>query len=352
MKYRIIIALVFIVFTVSVSYIALQNVKTNTQSSNITQTLNQKIETTKKSNPLMIEVMRESDYPGSDIVIEEELAPGSNYKRYLTSYKSDGLKIFALLTVPTGTQPLEGWPAIVFNHGYIPPEQYTTTERYVAYVDGLAREGYVVFKIDYRGHGESEGTPSGAYYAPGYTSDVLNASSSLKKLNYVNRDKIGAWGHSMAGTILTRAMAVKPDEYKAVVIWGGVVGSHEDIYREWWSKRRPGPTFTPSQREMNANRPSRQSFISQYGEPDDDNEFWKSISPTTYLSEINVPIQLDHGTLDETVPVELSIQYADRLKNAGKTVELFTYPGSNHDIEQGFTLAMQRTVDFFDKYLK
>ena len=46
---------------------------------------------------------------------------------------------------------------IVFNHGYIPPAEYRTTERYVAYVDGFARNGYIVFRPDYRGHDQSEG---------------------------------------------------------------------------------------------------------------------------------------------------------------------------------------------------
>ena len=53
-----------------------------------------------------------------------------------------------LLTVPLGDVPAGGFPAIVFVHGYIPPEIYRTTERYVDYVDALARSGFVVFKID------------------------------------------------------------------------------------------------------------------------------------------------------------------------------------------------------------
>jgi len=106
-------------------------------------------------NPLSIEWLRQQDYPGSEIVIEETLAPGSNYTRYIASYRSEGLKIFALLTVPSGEKPESGWPVIVFNHGYIRPDQYRTTERYVAYVDGFARNGYIVFKSDYRGHGNS-----------------------------------------------------------------------------------------------------------------------------------------------------------------------------------------------------
>src|SRR5215212_287585 len=106
-------------------------------------------------NPLQIDAMRARDYPGSDIVIESTLDPGVNYNRYYVSYLSDGLKIYALMTVPNGEKPATGWPVIIFNHGYIPPDVYRTTERYVAYVDLIARSGYIVFRSDYRGHDQS-----------------------------------------------------------------------------------------------------------------------------------------------------------------------------------------------------
>ncbi|MDX9833557.1 MAG: alpha/beta hydrolase, partial [Anaerolineae bacterium] len=63
--------------------------------------------------------MRRQTYPGSEIAIEEELEPGANYDRYIASYQSEGLTIYALLTVPRGQKPQNGWPVIVFNHGYI-----------------------------------------------------------------------------------------------------------------------------------------------------------------------------------------------------------------------------------------
>ena len=52
-----------------------------------------------------------------------ELDRGANYRRYYASYFSEGLRIYALLTVPFGEPPAGGWPAIVFNHGYIPPDE-------------------------------------------------------------------------------------------------------------------------------------------------------------------------------------------------------------------------------------
>ena len=55
--------------------------------------------------------MRARQYPGSDIVIEKVLDPGVNYNRYYVSYLSEGLKIYALMTVPMGEKPATGWPA-------------------------------------------------------------------------------------------------------------------------------------------------------------------------------------------------------------------------------------------------
>ncbi|MBM3190866.1 MAG: alpha/beta hydrolase, partial [Chloroflexi bacterium] len=112
------------------------------------------------THPLMIAVMRQQEYAGSDLVIEETFDPAASYNRYIASYRSEGLTIYALLTVPRGSRPASGWPVVIFNHGYIPPREYRPTERYLAYVDAFARNGYIVLRPDYRGHGDSEGEPT------------------------------------------------------------------------------------------------------------------------------------------------------------------------------------------------
>ncbi|HET9911425.1 MAG TPA: alpha/beta hydrolase, partial [Anaerolineales bacterium] len=162
-------------------------------------------------HPLQIEAMRAREYPGSDIVIEETLDPGVSYSRYYVSYLSEGLKIYALMTVPNGEKPVTGWPVIIFNHGYIPPAVYRTTERYIAYVDLIARSGYIVFRSDYRGHDRSEGEAGGAYSNPGYTVDVLNAVTSMKRYPDADPNRIGMWGHSMGGYITLRSMVITQD---------------------------------------------------------------------------------------------------------------------------------------------
>lgn len=296
-------------------------------------------------HPLSIESLRKGEYTGSDIVIEQELESGSNYSRYIASYKSEGLKIFALLTIPNGQKPSTGWPVVVFNHGYIPPTEYRTNERYVAYQDAFARNGYITIKSDYRGHGNSEGMASGGYGSNGYTIDVLNALASVKKHPDADPNRIGFWGHSMGGHITLRSMVVR-DDIKAGVIWAGVVASYPELINNW--RRRINP---------NQPIPSRASswrnlLVEQYGEPSDTDPFWKTLSANNYLSEISGPIQIHHGTLDNSVPVSFSQTLEKQLKGAGRTVEYYEYPGDDHNISINFNTAIQRSVDFFDRYVK
>ncbi len=304
-------------------------------------------QSTPNLNPLTIEAMRARNYLGSTIKIEQTLTPGTNYNQYVASYYSDGLKIYALLTVPIGNIPEGGWPVILFNHGYIPPTTYQTTVRYEAYMAAFARSGYIVFKPDYRGNGNSEGQPEGAYYSAAYAIDDLNALTSIKKYRDANPNKIGIWGHSMGGNITLRDLVVSKD-IKAAVIWGGVVGSYNDLMYNWQNH----VSYNPPPNELALRNRSRQNLIDQYGTPKTNQGFWNSIDPTFFVKDIMAPVQLDVGGADEEVPVAFSAALYQKMQNAGKTVEYYVYPGSNHNISQGFDLAMQRSIAFFDKYLK
>ncbi|MCI0549627.1 MAG: alpha/beta hydrolase [Anaerolineae bacterium] len=292
--------------------------------------------------PLQIDAMRARGYPGSDIVIEATLDPGVNYGNYYVSYLSEGLKIYARMTVPNGEKPSTGWPVIIFNHGYIPPAVYRTTERYIAYVDQIASSGYIVFKSDYRGHDRSEGAAGGAYTEPNYSIDVLNAVASMKRHPDADPDRIGMWGHSMGGYITLRSMVVSQD-IKVGVIWAGVVAPYPDLFTRW----NPGARYAA---------PSSQSWVyllqQTYGTVEQNPRFWNSISANAYVSDLNRPIQLHHATADHDVPWEFSQMLYDEMLEANQVAEFYTYEGDNHNISNSFNLAMQRTIEFFDRYLK
>lgn len=294
---------------------------------------------------MTIPYLQKRTYEGSDINIDKEYQKKANYNSYLASYESDGLKINGLLTIPTTKKPEGGYPAIVFIHGYIPPSIYNTTEKYVEYVDYLARNGFVVFKIDLRGHGNSEGEPGGAYYSSDYIIDALNATASLQKHPDVNPDKIGMWGHSMAGNVTLRAAAAS-DKIKAAVIWAGAVYTYEDMAQYGIDDNSYRPPEDTTQR--NLRQRSRQKMRELFGEPDLEKEFWNQIAPINYIDEDTAPIQIHHAVNDDVVSVEYTRNLKEVLSEKGINIETYEYPSGGHNITSpAFSTAMQRTVEFY-----
>lgn len=309
------------------------------------------------TSPISIDLMRAQNYDFSTIKIEEELSNGSNYQRYIASYLSEGHKIYGLLTVPTQEAPEGGFPAIVFNHGYIPPSDYVTTEKYVSYVDSLARNGFVVFKIDMRGHGNSEGVPTGSYFSSAYTTDALSALKALQKLSFVNGDRIGMWGHSMAGNLVLRAMLVS-NEVKAGVIWAGAVYSYSDFAKYRISDNSYSPNDPNRQRqtpESQENRENSEAVQMLRQDPDKLNfldPFWQSISLTANINYLENPLQLHHSVNDNVVNIGYMRDLEAVLAASGKDYEAYEYAGGGHNIDSPyFETAMQRTVDFFKENL-
>ena len=89
-----------------------------------------------------------------------------------------------------------------------------------------------------------------------------------------------------------------------------------------------------------------------YGSPEANPAFWASISANSQLADLSGPLQLHHGTADTSVPAEFSeILYRQVLQAAG-VVELYVYEGADHNLSAPFSVAMQRTIEFLDRYLK
>ena len=52
------------------------------------------------------------------------------------------------------------------------------------------------------------------------------------------------------------------------------------------------------------------------------------------------------------MPLEFSERLFYQMLDVGEYVELYKYEGDNHNISNYFDLAMTRTIEFFDQYLK
>jgi dipeptidyl aminopeptidase/acylaminoacyl peptidase len=294
--------------------------------------------------------------------------------------------------VPQSEKPLNGWPVIIVNHGYITPQEYSTSDDYHYYTNEFSKNGYVVFKPDYRGNGKSEGTPKQSYISADYVTDDLNAIASIKKTkdpatisfnpsqnvgletrdtssgavlssqdrntpdtknedeggSFVNTDKIGVWGHSMGGNITLQDLVLSHD-IKAAVIWSGVVGSYADL-EKWWDKKVASGNLTSSDKNTQA---IIDKVFSVVGTPESNPDFWNSVDPTNYVKDIVTPVQLHAGLDDHAVPWEFSENLKKKLEKVGKKAELYTYSGEDHNlVGPDFHLAMQRSLDYFDKYLR
>lgn len=287
--------------------------------------------------------------------IEQELSSGENYKRYIASYISEGNKIYGLLTIPN-EKPLEGgYSAIIFNHGYIPPTQYKTIEKYVAYVDNLAKNGFVVFKIDLRGHGNSEGSPSGSYFSSAYMIDAISAVKSLQKFENINPQKIGMWGHSMSGNLVLRSLLVSSD-IKAAVIWAGAVYSYKDFAKYRISDNSYAGRPSQPNLVIDSNRENSELVQKLRASPEElnfEDSFWKSISLTDNLKYLNASVQVHHAVDDNVVNIGYSRDLKTEMSKNNKSFELFEYEGGGHNIDSPyFEVAMKRTVDFFKENLR
>lgn len=295
---------------------------------------------------LTIPFLRKKQYE-STLSNVQNTYENESYTAYFADYKSDNLTLSGLLTVPKTKKPEKGWPAIIFIHGYIPPAQYQPLNQYYNYVDYLARNGFVVYKLDLRGHANSEGEASGAYYSADYITDVLNAYAALQNYDQVNPNNIGLWGHSMAGNVVLRTLATKP-EIPAAVIWAGAGYTYKDLQEYRIQDASYQPPSNSSQRTQ-----IRQQISKLYGDPGSNNYFWKTMAPSNYLSELKGAIQLHHALDDNVVNIQYSRNLNKLLNDTNIPHELYEYQSGGHNItDPSFTEAMQRTVNFFHTYLK
>ena len=251
-------------------------------------------------------------------------------------------------TIPTGVKPAGGWPVILLNHGYIPPAEYSTDQSYERIVAPLAAAGYIVFKPDYRGHDNSPGIPYQVYVSPDYVTDSLNALASIKKYKDADPGKIGVWGHSMGGNITLHELVLTHD-FKAAVIMAGVVGSFNNIL-DWWTARVATGVLT-TQNDLQTDQLLLQ-MVNLNGTPQTNPDFWNSIDPTYFISDIETPVQIQVGSADIVVPPSFSQGLTTQLRNAGKSVIYHSYAGADHNLSPDTTAAMAEAVIFFNQYLK
>lgn len=282
---------------------------------------------------LSIEALQKWSRIGKDLKIERTIAETEAYTKYLISYMSNGLKISGIMNVPKSAPPKNGFPVLILNHGLIGKDIYFPGRGSKREQDFFARKGYAVLHPDYRGLGESDPDPAEHHdFYVGYSLDAAHLVDAVKQssFSFLNAKRIGMWGHSMGGGIAARVMVLRP-EIRAFVLFAPISADAEDNFYE----------LTKAEIEW---------LHKTYGSAG--SEVYRKISPITYFSQVTSPVQLHHGVADKDVPIRFSEDMHKTLKEQGKHVEFFIYPNEPHEFIEEWPLAMERALQFFDRYVK
>jgi dienelactone hydrolase len=291
-----------------------------------------------KPHPISVQALINKKYDGHDLKVRRLLADYGAYKRYIITYRGDGLTISGVMNVPDGKGP---FPVLVLNHGYIDPDTYFPGQGMPREHDYLARHGYVVLHTDYRGHASSDNDRDVDYELRlPYAVDTINAVKAVKssKLPYLDKNRVGWLGRSMGGGVTLTALVAQPGLVDAAVIYASVSSLAADNWKQF---------YRPSEDRSRTNR----RMARTYGLPDKSPEFWRAASARPYLDRVTEPLLVHHGTKDDTCPIRWSEATVKTLGAAGKDVTFVKYRGEGHTFDRQWRRSIERTTSFFDKHL-
>lgn len=239
---------------------------------------------------------------------------------------ADGTLIPGYLTLPPGSTG-KNLPAIVMPHGGPEARDEWGFDWLVQY---FVARGFAVLQPNFRG---SAGYGTAWFQKNGYQSwrvavgDVNDAGRWLVSQGIADKSKLGIIGWSYGGYAALQSNVLDPELFKAVVAIAPVT----DL-----AKMRDNPELSGGDRIMKL----------RYGQGPHITEG----SPAQNAAAFRAPVLLFHGDKDRNVDIEQSKFMVDRLKGAGKQVELVTFPGLDHGLPN--SAARTRMLADSDAFLR
>jgi dipeptidyl aminopeptidase/acylaminoacyl peptidase len=253
----------------------------------------------------------------------------------LVHYKTfDGKTISAFLWMPFNLKRDGRNPGIVLPHGG-PTGQ--TVDSFSKTAAALASRGYVCIAPNVRGstgYGMEFQRANYQDLGGGDLQDEVYAAHFLDETGYVDPGKMGITGGSYGGYMAMIAIGRTPDVWAAAVELFGIT--------DW---------LTEQEHEEPALQQYDQSIL---GDPVKDRKSYEDASPIKYFKNAKAPLLILQGANDIRDPKEEAEQAETILKQEGKSVAAHYYPDEGHGFakRENQIDAMQRTVEWFDRYLK
>jgi len=242
--------------------------------------------------------------------------------------------VSAILWMPWNLKRDGSAPVVVLAHGG-PTSQ--TGDDFDRTATALASRGYIVIAPNVRGstgYGRAFELANRNDLGGRDLEDAAWAAKFLISSGYADAKKIGITGGSYGGFMTVMAMGRMPDFWAAGVESYGIVN-----WNTMWE--RGSPALREYQRGL-------------IGDPVKDKDVYTRVNPLTYLRAAKAPLLVLQGENDIRVPAHEATQIVDVLKAAGGTVDSNVYAEEGHGFakRENQIDAAERTVDWFDKYLK
>jgi dipeptidyl-peptidase-4 len=179
--------------------------------------------------------------------------------------------------------------------------------------DFLAQEGFIVACVDPRGtaaRGEDFRKMTYMQLGKYETEDQIEAAKYLGTLPYIDKNNIAIWGWSYGGYIAALCMEKGADVFKAGIAVAPVTNwrFYDTVYTERYMR-------TPNEN------------------PDgyDDN------SPLFHADKIKGDFLLIQGSADDNVHLQNTMEFAEKMVQAGVQFDMAIYTNRDHGIQGGNT---------------
>lgn len=227
----------------------------------------------------------------------------------------EGTMLNAYMIKPADFDESKQYPTLMYVYGG--PGSQNVTNSWGGLRDfwhqHLASLGYIVVCVDNRGTGARGRDFKHITYAnlgKHETDDQIAGAKYLGELAYVDKDRIGIWGWSYGGYMSSLAIMLGNDVFKTAIAVAPVTTwrYYDTIYTERYLQ-------TPQENESG----------------------YDDYSPITHVDKLKGNYFLIHGTGDDNVHFQNSVDLVDALIKADKQFDTFYYPNRSHGISGGNT---------------
>ncbi len=250
-------------------------------------------------------------------------------KSFFSFETSEGISLNGWMIKPANFDENKKYPVVMTQYSG-PNSQQVEDKWSVNWYNYLAQEGFVVVCVDPRGTGaRGEDFRKLTYMQLGkYESDdQIEAAKYLTTLPYVDAANIAIWGWSYGGFMTLHCMEKGGDLFKAGIAVAPV--THYRFYDTVYTER-----FMRTLREN----------------PDGYNEN----APLNHPEGITGRLLLVHGSADDNVHLQNTMEMAEALVQADIQFDMAIYTNRNHGISGGNTRMhlYKRMTDFLKTNLK